>query len=160
MLFHYGFTQGNNDPNNYQLPPYGHGSGVGVPIGYGQFNPQPASPSYPPAPGGPGAGMPGGSVAPMWEGAPGSRYPQAPGAGAVRAPAPPNNATSGYSPPAGRGSRFGFANSTTASGRSSAQNGSPRRVMTLPQMLRGPEQPKQNRATPAGYSPPQSYRYP
>jgi len=71
-LFRHGRTQGNNDTNVYQLPPYGHGSGVGVPIGYGQFNPQPASPIYSPAP---GAAAPGGYTPGAYESQQGQRYP-------------------------------------------------------------------------------------
>jgi pilus assembly protein CpaC len=110
-LYHYGRSQGNNDPNYYQLAPYGHGSGVGVPIGYGQFNPQPASPIYSPAPGGVGTGgfsPPGG-----FESLQGQRYPaaaaprlgQRPAMGSDRGSVPPQGAAPGRisSPPPRQG---------------------------------------------------------
>lgn len=149
MLFHYGFTQGNNDTNVYQLPPYGHGSGVGVPVGYGQFNPQPSSPSYTPAPGGPGAGVPGGG-APNYDGQ-GQRYqfPQGPATG--RAPNLPNRASAGYNAPTFNSPPMGYQNQPPVVNRTAPSNTVTRRVMTLPQMLRGNSQPRQNQAAPAGY---------
>lgn len=50
LLFTKAFLQGPNDPNVYQLAPYGHGSGTGVAVGYTQYNPSPASPGYAPVP--------------------------------------------------------------------------------------------------------------
>lgn len=136
MLFHYGFTQGNSDTNVYQLAPYGQGSGTGVPIGYGQFNPQPASPMYSPAPGGPGAG--GGGYAPGWDGQQTSRYPTpAPQAGRPTAP------QTGYAPPQGR---------------TSAQV-SPQRTRTIPQGLRGSNAGPQSQTIQTGYAAPQGGRY-
>lgn len=143
MLFHYGFTQGNNDPNYYQLAPYGHGSGVGVPVGYGQFNPQPASPSYSPAPGGPGAGATG--------------VPNLPPAMGRPMPSPAAATSAGYNTTGYRpGPQPGYAAAPTAPGSAGGQNTISRRVMTLPQLLRGS---KRNQATPAGYSTPQGGRY-
>lgn len=140
MLFHYGFTQGNNDPNYYQLAPYGHGSGVGVPVGYGQFNPQPASPSYTPAPGGPGAGATG--------------VPNlAPGMGRP-IPTPAAATSAGYSATGYRaGPPMGYPTAPAVG--ASGQNTTSRRVMTLPQLLRGSNR---SQATPAGYSAPQGNR--
>ncbi len=157
MLYHYGFTQGNNDPNVYQLAPYGHGSGVGVPIGYGQFNPQAASPSYTPAPGGMGAGgasnaMPG--VAPSWDTSSGGRYPAAPVQSGGRPGMPQNNYSPppGYAPPAGGNGQPGYNAPGPSASRTSAQSEAPRRILTIPQMLRGGGQSSQTQATPAGYA--------
>lgn len=153
MLLHYGFSQGNNDTNVYQLAPYGHGSGVGVPIGYGQYNPQASSPSYTPAPGGVGAGgAP--NNGPAWDPAQSSRYPAAPmqnGGRGGYSPPP------GYGPPGGNGQPGYNAPGSTAN-RTSAQ-ANPRRVMTIPQMLRGSGQSNQTQATQTGYSSQQGGSY-
>lgn len=161
MLFHYGATQGNNDTNVYQLAPYGHGSGVGIPIGYGQFNPQPSSPSYTPAPGGPGqggapTGVPG--FVPAHE-SPGARYPTAPlqpGARPGMFPQNPPATAPGYAP---QGGQPGYTPQGPTAARYSDQAAPQRRVMTIPQMLRGSTTPAQNQATPAGYTAPQGARY-
>ncbi len=150
MLFRYGFSQGNNDTNYYQLPPYGHGSGVGVPVGYGQFNPQPASPSNPPAPGGPGAAAPGG---PGWEGPQSGRYPLPAPATGRSTPIPGRAAAAGYYSPAGNNPPLGYGTQAQATTVAPGQNTGARRVMTLPQLLRGGGQTKQYQAAPAGYYP-------
>lgn len=156
MLLHYGFTQGNNDPNYYQLAPYGHGSGVGVPVGYGQFNPQPSSPSNPPAPGGPGAGQyetPSG--APTMDGSNGLRYPVQPAPATTQppSPVPPSTTSSGYTMP--RTGPQMAPTSTIPRGTTYGQSSTPRRVLTLPQLLRTSGQSKNNKAVSAGYSAPQ-----
>ncbi|MDB5336088.1 MAG: type and secretion system protein [Planctomycetaceae bacterium] len=165
MLYHYGFTQGNNDPNVYQLAPYGHGSGVGVPIGYGQFNPQPSSPSYTPAPGGVGAGgasngMPG--VAPSWDTSAGSRYPAGPAQQGGRPGMPQNNYAPppGYAPPGGMNGQPGYNAPGPTANRTSVQSDPPRRLLTIPQMLRGGGgQATQTQATQTGYATQQGGRY-
>jgi len=164
MLYHYGFTQGNNDPNVYQLAPYGHGSGVGVPIGYGQFNPQAASPSYSPAPGGVGAGgasnaMP--AVAPSWDTSGGSRYPSGPVQPGGRPGMMPGNGASpsGYGSPGGTNPQPGYSNPGPSASRASLPSDQPRRMMTIPQMLRGGGQPTQTQATQTGYTTQQGGRY-
>ena len=166
MLFHYGFTQGNNDPNVYQLAPYGHGSGVGVPIGYGQFNPQAASPSYSPAPGGVGAGgaptgMP--AVPPSWNTptTTGSRYPAAPTQSAERPGMPQNNYSppQGYGPPGGTNGQPTYSPQGPTANRTNYQGEPPRRLLTIPQMLKGGGQPSQTQATPTGYTTQSGGRY-
>ena len=171
MLYQYGFTQGNNDTNTYQLPPYGHGSGVGVPIGYGQFNPQPSSPGYTPAPGGmgtgnfggQGTGMPGHTPGfpPGWDASQNSRYPTAPANSGSRSfPAQNNPApTPGYGLPPGSQGQPGYLPPGPTASRTSAQTATPRRVFTIPQMLRGSSQPAPNQATQTGYNTPQGGRY-
>lgn len=161
MLNRHGFTQGNNDTNYYQLPPYGHGSGVGVAVGYGQFNPQPASPINSPAPGGPGAGVPGGqgvgAPAPSgWDNPQGGRY-SFPTPATGRAPPVPNNSTGYYSPPL-NGRQSGYTNQNSVTNTAPGQATATRRVMTLPQILRSSGQQKQSQATPAGYYPPPGTR--
>ncbi len=170
MLYHYGFTQGNNDPNVYQLAPYGHGSGVGVPIGYGQFNPQPASPSYTPAPGGVGVGgaptgMPG--VAPSWDTSTNSnsRYPASPVPPGGRPGMPQNNvpqnnygAPPGYSPPGNTNGQPTYGQ--PAMGPSASRMGEPpRKMLTIPQMLRGGGAAGQTQATQTSYATQQGGRY-
>lgn len=49
-LYWHGMTEGAPDQNVYQLAPYGNGSGQGIPVGYSNYNPAPASPGYGPAP--------------------------------------------------------------------------------------------------------------
>ena len=167
MLFHYGASQGNNDTNVYQLAPYGHGSGVGIPIGYGQFNPQPSSPSYTPAPGGPGqGGAPNGvpGFVPANDPSQSSRYPSAPLQSGGRPGMYPQNqmaAPPGYAPQGGQpGGQPGYAPPGPAATRPNDQ-GAPRRVMSIPQMLRSSTTPapNQNQATPASYQAPQGARY-
>lgn len=144
-LFHYALSQGQNDTNYYQLAPYGHGSGVGVPVGYGQFNPQPASPMYSPAPGGVGTGgfsPPGGP-----EGLQGQRYPTPVGPRTGMRPTP----GPGYPPAQG-----------SAPGRISTQPPARQGVGSINQMLRGSrntQQPQQYPAQQAEYAPPQGGRY-
>jgi pilus assembly protein CpaC len=91
-LYLHGMTEGAPDQNVYQLAPYGHGSGEGLPVGYSNFNPAPASPGYAPE-----ATYPfGGSQAPLTGGQaghaiptfPGNRYPVSP-PGRRDLPAPP-----------------------------------------------------------------------
>lgn len=101
-LFVKGLPQGPNDTSVYQMAPYGHGSGVGVPIGYGQFNPNPASPMYSPAPGGPGAGgyMPnGGGAYPPPMGYRSGGYSGAAQPNFGRPVSLPNGSGQGYTPP-------------------------------------------------------------
>lgn len=145
MLYLHGFTQGNNDPNYYQLAPYGHGSGVGVPVGFGQFNPQPSSPSYPPAPGGPGAGATGVPNLPPTMGRP--------------MPTPAAATSAGYSTNSYRaGPQLGYSTPPAAAEASGGKGKFSQRVMTLPQLLRG-GQSSRNQATPTGYNSPQRGRY-
>lgn len=81
-LYWWGMTEGAPDQNVYQLSPYGHGSGVGIPVGYSNFNPAPASPGYAPAAtnpfGGSQAPLSNGSLGTSPYGANGGRYPIAP----------------------------------------------------------------------------------
>ena len=134
-LFRYGRTQGNNDTNVYQLAPYGHGSGVGVPIGYGQFNPQPASPMNSPSP---GVGTNGGYPGMGFEGQTGSRY---------STPAAPRMGTRPYPmPPQGQ-----------APNRVGAQPGQ-QGVGSLNRRVRGPSIPQSNTQQ-VQYSVPQGGRY-
>jgi pilus assembly protein CpaC len=148
-LYHYARSQGNNDPNWYQLAPYGHGSGVGVPVGYGQFNPQPASPIYSPAPGGVGTGgfsPPGG----FQDGLQGQQAQRYPGQFAPR---------TGMRPAPGTDPRY--PQQQQAPGRISTQPPARQGVGSLNQMLRGP-QPQGSQPQPAQqaeYAPPQSGRY-
>lgn len=122
-LYLRGMTQGPNDSNVYQLAPYGHGSGVGIPVGHGQHNPAPSSPGYAPVPTYPGSAPGPGNFAPGGYGpggqgpayGPGPEGPEpysnnrygTPGSNAPRSarqPAPPKTGTSsrGYGPQAGR----------------------------------------------------------
>lgn len=58
-LYHLARTEGNPDTEVYQVPPFGHGSGHAVPVGYRLHNPAPASPMYAPVPTGAfGGGQP------------------------------------------------------------------------------------------------------
>jgi pilus assembly protein CpaC len=148
-LFHYARSQGNNDPNWYQLAPYGHGSGVGVPVGYGQFNPQPASPIYSPAPGGVGTGgfSPPGGFQDGLQGQQAQRYPGqfAPRTGMRPAPGTdPRNFPQQQAP-----------------GRISTQPPARQGVGSLNQMMRSPQSQdsQQPPAQQAEYAPPQSGRY-
>jgi len=66
-LYLHGLTEGAPDQGVYQLAPYGHGAGHGIPVGYSNYNPAPASAGY-----GPAATYPfGGSQAPTTGAAPG-----------------------------------------------------------------------------------------
>lgn len=80
-------TEGAPHQAIYQLPPYGTGNNQGIPVGYSNYNPAPASSSY-----GPEASNPFGAGA----GGPNSRYPIAPG---PRRNAPGGG--NGYAPPGG-----------------------------------------------------------
>lgn len=48
-LYEYARTEGNPDTQIYQLPPYGHGTGHAVPVGYRLYAPPPTSGMLPPA---------------------------------------------------------------------------------------------------------------
>jgi pilus assembly protein CpaC len=71
-------TEGAPNQGVYQLAPYGSGNNYGIPVGYSNYNPAPASSGYAPEPSNPlGAGT-----------GPNSRYPITPG---PRRPAPGAN---------------------------------------------------------------------
>ncbi len=76
-LYHYGMTEGAPDTEVYQLAPYGRGTGEGIGVGYGLFNPTPAAPGYPPAP----AGNFRGDYAPQYGAPPQRSLPSYPGTG-------------------------------------------------------------------------------
>lgn len=156
-LYLRGMTQGANDPNVYQLAPYGHGSGTGIPVGHGQFNPAPSSPGYAPAPTQPGPG-----------------YGQGPGPGGY---APNGYPPQGYGPDpsAGQSSRYGNGPSRSArlpAGQPPRNNGSANRDYG-PQTSRDSDNNRptgriartigglrrdSNRATQVGYSRSNDYR--
>ena len=152
MLYRKAFSEGPNDTSVNQLAPYGHNSGVAVPIGYGQFNPAPASPGYAPVPTAPyGGGFPP-PVAGRYPNPPVSspRYPPSynggfapPGNGAGGGyPAGPGRPPSGYSPPAGGPTALKF---NSGEGQSSR---------LVPQFLKG-NQSHASTVEQAGYTNPQ-----
>lgn len=97
-LYHYGMTEGAPDTEVYQLAPYGRGTGEGIGIGYGLFNPTPGAPGYPPAP----AGNFRGDYAPQYGAPPQRALPSYPGPGQPGSYGPdfqPQPAQPQYGPP-------------------------------------------------------------
>ncbi|MFO1019102.1 MAG: pilus assembly protein N-terminal domain-containing protein [Planctomycetales bacterium] len=119
-LYLRGMTQGPNDSNVYQLAPYGHGSGTGIPVGHGQVNPAPSSPGYAPI-GSQNVAPPQNMAPPMTD--PSSAYPALPPQssryGTMPQASPPNTGSRTATPPTnsrpstGRSFMNGFRSSSS-----------------------------------------------